>query len=143
MFLIIPFFPAAHWFLVVSCVCMPGSVGLFAALWTITHQASLSMGFSMQEYWSGLPCPPPEDRPDPEIKPTSLRCPTLAGTFFPTSATREAPVKDIHQAISFAWGTLPSKPLSLNLNVISPTHPSASSTLSLTLFKHEVTFRFS
>ena len=35
-------------------------------------QASLSMGFSRQEYWSGLPCPPPGDLPDPGIKPTSL-----------------------------------------------------------------------
>ena len=34
------------------------SVQLFATLWTIAHQAPLSMGFSRQEYWSGFPCPP-------------------------------------------------------------------------------------
>ena len=43
------------------------------------HQAPLSMGFLRQEYWSGLPFPPPGDLPDPEIKPTSL---ALAGGFF-------------------------------------------------------------
>ena len=43
-----------------------------ATLWTIAHQTPLSMGFSRQEYWSGLPCPPPPgDLPDPGIKPTS------------------------------------------------------------------------
>ena len=36
--------------------------------WTLTHQAPLSMGFSRQEYWSGLPGPPPGDLPNPEIK---------------------------------------------------------------------------
>ena len=49
-------------------------VRLFAALWTIAHQALLSMGFSRQEYWSRLPCPPPEDLPDPgvgHVSPTS------------------------------------------------------------------------
>ena len=39
--------------------------------WTVAHQAPLSMGFSRQEYWSGLPCPPPGDLPDPGIKPRS------------------------------------------------------------------------
>ena len=48
--------------------------GLFATLWTVAHQAPLSMGFSRQEYWSGLPFPSPGDLPDPEIKP---RSPTL------------------------------------------------------------------
>ena len=38
---------------------------LFATLWTVPHQASLSVGFSRQEYWSGLPGPPPGDLPDP------------------------------------------------------------------------------
>ena len=47
------------------------------------------MGFSRQEYWSGLPCPP-GDRPDPGIEPSS---PVLAGEFFTTSTTWEAPLK--------------------------------------------------
>ena len=47
------------------------------------------MGFSRQEYWSGLPCPPPGDLPDPGIKPESLTSPALAGGFFTISATGE------------------------------------------------------
>ena len=43
-----------------------------ATPWTVACQAPLSMGFSMQEYWSGLPCPPPGDPPDPRIKHMSL-----------------------------------------------------------------------
>ena len=62
-------------------------VQLFVTPWTVAHQAPLSMGFSRQEYWSGLPCPSPGDLPDPGIKPTS---PALAGGFFTTSATWEA-----------------------------------------------------
>ena len=62
-------------------------VQLFATPWTIAHQAPLSMGFSKQEYWSGFPCPPPGDLPNPGIKPVSLRSPALAGGFFTTSTT--------------------------------------------------------
>ena len=51
-------------------------------LWTRAHQAPLSMGFSRQEYWSGLPCPLPEDLPDPGIKPMSVVSPALADGFF-------------------------------------------------------------
>jgi len=46
----------------------------FATLWTIALQAPLSMGFFSQEYRSGLPCLPPRDLPDPEIKSASLTC---------------------------------------------------------------------
>ena len=49
-------------------------VRLFVTLWTVAYQASLSMGFSRQEYWSGLPFPSPGDLPDPGIEP---RSPTL------------------------------------------------------------------
>ena len=44
---------------------------LLAALWTVAHQAPLSMGFSRQGCWSGLPCPSPRDLPDPGIEPVS------------------------------------------------------------------------
>ena len=44
---------------------------LFATLWTVAYQAPPSMGFSRQEYWSGLPFPSPGDLPDPEIEPGS------------------------------------------------------------------------
>ena len=53
-------------------------------------QAPLSMGFSRQESWTGLPCPPPGDLPDPGIKPASVRYPALIGMFFTTSTTWEA-----------------------------------------------------
>ena len=46
-------------------------VRLFATPWTVTYQAPLSMGFSRQEYWSGLPFPSPGDLPDPRIEPKS------------------------------------------------------------------------
>ena len=49
----------------------------------------LSMGFSRQGYWSGLPFPSPGDLPDPGIAPVSLMCPALAGRFFTTNATWE------------------------------------------------------
>ena len=65
-------------------------VTLFAILWTAAHQAPLSMGFSRQEHWSGLPCPPAGDLPNPGIKPTSVMSPALAGRFFTTNATWEA-----------------------------------------------------
>ena len=60
----------------VSCVW------LFATPRTAAHQAPLSMGFSRQEYWSGLPCPLPGDPPNPRIECTSLLSPALAGRFF-------------------------------------------------------------
>ena len=61
----------------------------FATPWSVAYQASLSLGFSWQEYWSRLPFPPPGDLPDPRIKRASLMSPTLAGGFFATSATWE------------------------------------------------------
>ena len=55
--------------------------------WTVAHQAPLFMGFSRQEYWSGLPCPPPEDLPDPGIEPMSPASPALGGEFFTARVT--------------------------------------------------------
>ena len=63
-------------------------------LWTVGHQAPLSMEFSRQECWSGLPCPP-GDLPDPGIEPMSLMSPALAGRFF----TTEPPGKPIYTHI--------------------------------------------
>ena len=62
-------------------------VPLFATLWIVAHQAPLSMGFSKQEYWSGLSFPTAQDFPDPEIKPVSIMSPALVGMFFITRAT--------------------------------------------------------
>ena len=58
--------------------------------WTVTYQAPRSMGFSRQEYWSGLLCPPSGDLPDPGIKPASLASPALAGRLLYHCTTWEA-----------------------------------------------------
>ena len=59
----------------------------FLTPWTVPHQAPLSMGFSRQEYWSGLPCLSPGDLPNRRMKPASLMSPALAGGFFTASTT--------------------------------------------------------
>ena len=59
-------------------------VQLFMTQWTVAHQTLLSMGVSKQEHWSGLPCPPPGDLPDPRIEPVSLMSPANAGFFTPS-----------------------------------------------------------
>ena len=64
-------------------VC-PQSYLTLCTPWSIAHQAPLSMEFSKQESWSGLPFPSPEDLPNPGIAPTSLASPTLADRFFTT-----------------------------------------------------------
>ena len=63
---------------------------LFATPLTVAHQAPLSMGFSRQEYWSGLPCSPPRDLPNSGIEPKCLMSPAPADEFFTTSATWES-----------------------------------------------------
>ena len=68
-------------------VCMLSSVWLFETSWIVAHQAPLTMEFSKQGYWSGLPFPPPGDLPDPGIKSIS---PALAGGFFTAEESREA-----------------------------------------------------
>ena len=57
---------------------------LFVMLWTVAHQAPLTMELSRPEYWRGLPFPSPGDLPNPGIEPTSLVSPALAGIFFTT-----------------------------------------------------------
>ena len=65
-------------------------VWLFGTPWTVARQAPLYLGVSRQEYWNGLPRPPPGDLPHPGIKPASLMSPALAGRFFTARATWEA-----------------------------------------------------
>ena len=67
-------------------------VWLFVTLWIIARQASLFVGFSRWEYWSGLPCSPPGELPDPGIKPVSVTSPVLSGMYFTTSVAWEAHV---------------------------------------------------
>ena len=71
-------------------------VQLFATLWTVACQVPLFAGFSRQEYWSGLPRPPPRDLPTPGIKPYPLLSPALADGFFSTSTTWEAHVINVN-----------------------------------------------
>ena len=77
------------------CVCVCVCVFLVAQLcptlcdprvtWAVGHQASLSMGFSGQKYWSGLPFPPPQDLANPESKPTSPMSPALQVVSLPVN----------------------------------------------------------
>ena len=70
--------------------CLVAVVSDSVTSWTVARQAPLSVGFSRQEYWRGLPCPPPGDLPNPGIKPESLTSPALAVGFFTTRAIWEA-----------------------------------------------------
>ena len=90
------------------CTCMLISIRLFATLWTVAHQAPLSMRFSRQEYWSGLPflSPMGGGLPNPGIEPTSPVSPALAGGFFTTSATYRNGIKCIiRKTIKYLSGT--------------------------------------
>ena len=90
---------------VLSCF---SCVRLFLTLWTIALQAPLSMGSSRQEYWSGLPCPPPGNLPNPGIEPAS---PALAGGRFTTEPPGKPPVpRSWHSLSSAHKGTPVSRP---------------------------------
>ena len=83
-------------------VCMLGHgsrVWLFSKQWTVARQVPLSMGFSRQESWSGLPCPPPGNLLDPGIESVFLISPTLASEFFTISAIWEA--QNVHMTQQF------------------------------------------
>ena len=73
----------------------------FATPWTVVHQVPLSMGFSGQEYWSGVPFPTPGDHPNPGIEPMSLMSSALAGRSSTTSTTWEFGSNIISNQISF------------------------------------------
>ena len=79
-----------------------------ATSWTVASQAPLSMEFSRQEYWSGLPFPSPGNLPYPGIKPTSLASPALAGRIFTSWASGEALWAKYHvsKSLSSLWLTL-------------------------------------
>ena len=72
-----------------TCAQRFSCVQLSVTLWTVARQAPLSTGFSRQEYWSGLPCPPPGDLPHLGMDPTSRMSPTLTVGFFTTSPPRK------------------------------------------------------
>ena len=99
----LPIFPIElyEFFIYFTCVCYSLSrVRLFVTPRTVAHQASLSMEYSRQEYWSGLPFPSPVDLPDPEIEPGS---PALQADSLPS----EPPGKPQEEKASMlfqAWG---------------------------------------
>ena len=80
---------------ILHAVCVPAQslscVQFSATLWTLAHQAPLSMEFSRQEYWSGLPFPSTGDLLNPGIEPVSLASPALAGRFFMADAPGKPP----------------------------------------------------
>ena len=67
-------------------------VQLFATPWTITHEAPVFMGFSRQEHWSRLPCPPPGDLPDPGIEALPPASPALPGECYRATWEAQIPV---------------------------------------------------
>ena len=92
------------------CVCvLLSSVQLFATPWTIARQAPLSMGFSRQEYWSGLPFPSPGDLPDPGIKPGS---PALQADALPPELLGKPWTPCLHGHLVRLHNTCPFLPLS-------------------------------
>ena len=76
---------------------------LFVTLWTVAHQAPLSMEFSRPECWSGLPFPPPEDLPNPGTEPMSLVSLALAGRFFTTEPSGKFISAAIHTLKLSIW----------------------------------------
>ena len=76
--------------------------------WTVARQASLSTGFSRQEYWIGLSFPPPGDLPDSVIKPTSLVSPVLAGRFFTTAPLGKPTHLENHKCTKSSCSAWPS-----------------------------------
>ena len=75
-----------------SCALLLGHIWFFVTLWTVAHQAPLSVGFSKQEFWSGVPFPTPGSLPDPGIESTNLASPALTSGLFTISATWKADV---------------------------------------------------
>ena len=75
-------------------MCVLSRVRHFATPWTVARQAPLSMEFSRQEYWSGLPIASQKDLPHPGIELESLASPALAGRFFTTAPPRKPPNVD-------------------------------------------------
>ena len=88
-----------------------GHVQLFVTLWTVAFQAPLSMGFSRQEYWSGLPFPSPGDLPDTGIKPVSLMSSALEGGFF----TLVPPSGSVVSDSAAPWTVTRQAPLSMGI----------------------------
>ena len=85
---------------------MLSCVQLFATPWTVAHQVPLSMEFSRQEYWNGLPIPSLGDLPNTEIEPASLASPVLAGRVFTTGTTWEVSIGTANRQTSLQRASL-------------------------------------
>ena len=98
-------------------------VRLFVTLWTVVHQAPPSMGFSKQEYWSGLPFPSPGDLPDPGIKPRSPAMQAGALTSEPPGKPRsfKGAFKVVILLLLFCGGNSGSRFLSFLISFRGPT----------------------
>ena len=80
------------------CACMPSHFScfqLFMTLWIVAHQPPLSMVFSRQEYWSGLPCHPPGDLPNPSIE-LHISCVSCTACGFFTAESLGKPLENVH-----------------------------------------------
>ena len=87
-----------------TCVCMLSCfscVQFCVTPWTVAHQTPLSMGFSRQEYWSRLPCPPAGDLSDPGVELMSVTCLALTGWFFTTNYQGSHIYVSIHTGFLF------------------------------------------
>ena len=120
-----------HYMVVVVVVRSLSCVRLFATPWTVAYQAPLSMGFSRQEYWSGLPFPSPGDLPNPGIEP---RSPALEAD----SLTSEPPGKRNKQSSLESGNFLPkhfiSKESFPKFQVPSADHPTEALNVPLRPF---------
>ena len=98
----------------------------------VAHQAPMSIAFSRQEHWSGLPCPPPGDLSHPRTEPSSLLCPALEGRFFPPRTTWEVGYKrrmsPFELGLWFTWYLFrkpdDDRPLLKTIQVFCGTHSS-------------------
>ena len=88
-----------------ACMLSHFSVWLFVTSWPVSWQTPLSMGLSMQEYWSGLPGSP-GDLPHPGTEPAYLPSPVLAGRFFTTSTSWEDPYQ-VHVSLKLPYSHYP------------------------------------
>ena len=125
------FILTTHFHITKCYVCMLNHFSraqLFVTLWTIAHQAPPSMGFSRQEYWSGLPFPSPGDLPNPGIEPRSPTLQADALTSAPPGKPLEMRIGEIKWLLPFTWYLLGlCLPLPLLCQFGSVLHSSLSS----------------
>ena len=102
---------------ILACMCVISHfsrIWLFATLWTVAHQASLSIGFSRQDYWSGLLCSPPGNLPNPGIEPSSLTSPAWQTALLLLVPPQFSSVQSLSHVQLFAtlWTVAHQAPLS-------------------------------